>query len=263
LYNFGLPPSLTLGCGSWGGNSVGENVGVKHLMNVKVIAERRENMLWLRIPPRTFIRRGSLGPALTELKSVLGRKRVMVVTDEFMFSSGAANRILDKLDELGLARDVFFEVEPDPTLSCARKGAERLSAFKPDAIVAFGGGSAMDAAKIMRLLYEKPQSRFEDLSMRFMDIRKRIRAFPELTAKSYFVAVPTTAGTGSEVTPFAVITDDATGIKYPLADYALTPDMAITDADVQMGAPKGLTAASGIDAATHALESWASMLASD
>ena len=263
LFNFGIPPSLTLGCGTWGGNSVGENVGVKHLMNIKVIAERRENMLWLRIPPKIYRGRGSLPTALTELKRDLGRQRVMVVTDDFMFHSGAADPILSKLDDLGLARDVFFDVEPDPTLSCAKAGAKRLADFKPDAIVAFGGGSAMDAAKIMRLLYEAPESRFEDLAMRFMDMRKRVRAFPELGRKAFFVAIPTTAGTGSEVTPFAVITEDATGMKFPLADYALTPDMAIIDADVQMGCPKGLTAASGIDAATHALEAWASMMATD
>ncbi|MDR1060948.1 MAG: bifunctional acetaldehyde-CoA/alcohol dehydrogenase [Clostridiales bacterium] len=263
LYNFKLLPSLTLGCGSWGANSISGNVGAMHLLNIKTVAERRENMLWFRAPEKTYIKRGCLPVALGELKSVLGKKRAVVVTDSFLYRSGHAKRVTDRLDEMGLASATFFDVEPDPTLACAREGARLMESFQPDAIIALGGGSAMDAAKIMWVLYEHPEADFMDMAMRFMDIRKRVYAFPRMGEKAYFIAIPTTAGTGSEVTPFAVITDDATGIKYPLADYELMPDMAIVDADLMMGAPKGLTAASGIDAVTHALEAYASMLATD
>ncbi|MDR0622762.1 MAG: bifunctional acetaldehyde-CoA/alcohol dehydrogenase [Deltaproteobacteria bacterium] len=260
LYNFRLAPSLTLGCGSWGGNGVSENVGVKHLLNIKTVAERRENMLWFRTPPKVYQRRGSLAVALDEL-GAMGKKRIFVVTDSFLYKNGHVRPVLDKLDAMGLDRDVFFEVESDPTLASAKAGAARVSAFGPDAIVAVGGGSAMDAAKIMWLLYERPEVDFLDLAMRFMDIRKRVFAYPPLGEKALFVAVPTTAGTGSEVTPFAVITDETTGIKYPLADYELMPNVAVVDVDLQMAAPPGLTAASGIDAAVHSLEAYASMMA--
>ncbi|MCL1806233.1 MAG: bifunctional acetaldehyde-CoA/alcohol dehydrogenase [Oscillospiraceae bacterium] len=261
LYNFKLRPSLTLGCGSWGGNSISENVGVKHLLNIKVVAERRENMLWFRTPEKIYLKRGCLPVALDELKSVLGKKRVFIVTDGFLYKGGFAKAVTGKLDEMGITHTTFFDVEPDPTLVSAREGAKQMAAFEPDAIIAIGGGSPMDAAKIMWLLYEHPEADFEDMAMRFMDIRKRVYGFPSL--KTYFIAIPTTAGTGSEVTPFAVITDETTGIKYPLADYELMPDMAIVDADLMMQAPKGLTAASGIDAVSHALEAYASMLATD
>ena len=263
LYNFSLTPSLTLGCGSWGGNSVSENVGVKHLLNIKTLAERRENMLWFRAPEKVYIKKGCLPTALDELKTVMGKKRAFIVTDSFLYHNGNTKPITDKLDALGIAHMCFFEVAPDPTLGCAMAGAQQMAAFKPDVIIALGGGSAMDAGKIMWVLYEHPEADFMDMAMRFMDIRKRIYTFPKMGEKAYFIAVPTSAGTGSEVTPFAVITDEKTGIKYPLADYELLPDMAIIDTDFHMTAPKGLTASSGIDAVTHALEAYASMMATD
>ena len=263
LYNFKLSPSLTLGCGSWGGNSVSENVGVKHLLNIKTVAERRENMLWFRAPEKIYIKRGCLPAALDELKAINPRKRAFIVTDRFLYDNGYTKPVTDKLNEIGISYTVFSEVEPDPTLNIAKKGAERMTGFAPDVIIAIGGGSAMDAAKIMWVLYEHPDADFTDMAMRFSDIRKRIYTFPKMGEKAYFIAVPTSAGTGSEVTPFAVITDSDTGIKYPLADYELMPDMAIVDAELQMSAPKGLTAASGIDAVSHALEAFASMLATD
>ncbi len=263
LYNFDLTPSLTLGCGSWGGNSVSENVGVKHLLNIKTVAERRENMLWFRAPEKVYIKQGCLPVALDELGNVLGKKRAFIVTDNFLFKNGYTKAITDKLDQLGIVHSTFFEVEPDPTLSSARKGAAAMTAFQPDVIIALGGGSAMDAGKIMWVLYEHPDADFADMAMRFSDIRKRIYTFPKMGEKAYFIAVPTSAGTGSEVTPFAVITDDSCGIKYPLADYELMPDMAIVDPDMMKTAPKSLTSASGIDVATHALEAYASMLATD
>lgn len=263
IYNFKLTPSLTLGCGSWGGNSVSENVGVKHLLNIKTVAERKENMLWFRAPEKVYLKRGCLPVALDELSSVMDKKRVFIVTDEFLYQSGFARRVTDKLDQLGIAHKTFFEVQPDPTLASVRKGAEEMLAFKPDCIIALGGGSPMDAAKMMWVMYEHPDVNFMDLSMTFMDIRKRIQKFPKMGEKAYFIAIPTTAGTGSEVTPFAIITDEESGVKYPLADYELLPDMAIVDADLMMTAPKGLTAASGIDAVTHALEAYASVMASD
>ena len=263
LYNFKLAPSLTLGCGSWGGNSVSENVGVKHLLNIKTVAERRENMLWFRAPEKVYIKKGCLPVALDELKNVMGKKRAFIVTDQFLYEHGYTKAITDKLDEMGIAHETFFDVAPDPTLACAKEGAAQLSAFKPDTIIALGGGSAMDAAKIMWVLYEHPEADFMDMAMRFVDIRKRIYTFPKMGEKAYFIAIPTSAGTGSEVTPFAVITDEKTGVKYPLADYELMPNMAIVDADMHMTAPRGLTAASGIDAVTHALEAYASMMATD
>ena len=263
LYNFKLAPSLTLGCGSWGGNSVSENVGVKHLINIKTVAERRENMLWFRTPEKVYIKKGCLPVALDELKNVLGKKRAFIVTDTFLYENGYTKPITDKLDEMGIAHTTFSNVAPDPTLASAREGAAQMAAFKPDTIIALGGGSAMDAAKIMWVLYEHPEADFMDMAMRFIDIRKRVYTFPKMGEKAYFIAVPTSAGTGSEVTPFAVITDEATGVKYPLADYELLPDMAIIDTDFHMSAPKGLTAASGIDAVTHAVEAYAAMLATD
>ena len=263
LYNFKLAPSLTLGCGSWGGNSVSENVGVKHLLNIKTVAERRENMLWFRAPEKIYIKKGCLGPSLDELKNVMGKKRAFIVTDTFLYENGYSKPITDKLDELGIAHQTFFNVAPDPMLGSAKQGAEEMVRFKPDVIIALGGGSAMDAAKIMWVLYEHPEADFMDMAMRFADIRKRIYTFPKMGEKAYFVAIPTSAGTGSEVTPFAVITDEETRIKYPLADYELLPDMAVIDTDFHMSAPKGLTAASGIDAVTHAVEAYASMLATD
>lgn len=263
LYNFKLAPSLTLGCGSWGGNSVSENVGVKHLINIKTVAERRENMLWFRAPEKIYIKKGCLPVALDELKSVMGKKRVFIVTDTFLFKNGYTKPITDKLDEMGIVHQTFFDVAPDPTLACAIEGAKAMTSFEPDCIIALGGGSAMDAGKIMWVLYEHPQVNFLDLAMRFIDIRKRIYGFPKMGEKANFIAIPTSAGTGSEVTPFAVITDEKTGVKYPLADYELMPNMAIVDCDLMMNAPKGLTAASGIDAVTHALEAYASMLATD
>ena len=263
LYNFKLAPSLTLGCGSWGGNSVSENVGVKHLLNIKTVAERRENMLWFRAPEKVYIKKGCLPVALDELKTVMGKKRAFIVTDSFLYQNGYTKPITDKLDEMGIAHTCFFDVAPDPTLACAIRGAEQMKAFAPDCIIALGGGSAMDAGKIMWVLYEHPEADFLDMAMRFVDIRKRVYTFPKMGEKAYFIAIPTSAGTGSEVTPFAVITDEKTGVKYPLADYQLLPNMAIIDTDFHMSAPKGLTAASGIDAVTHALEAYASMLATD
>ncbi len=263
LYNFNLAPSLTLGCGSWGGNSVSENVGVKHLLNYKTVAERRENMLWFRAPQKVYLKKGCLPVALSELKDVLGKKKAFVVTDQFLFQNGYTKAITDKLDEMGITHTTFFDVAPDPTLACAKEGAALMRSFEPDVIIALGGGSAMDAAKIMWVMYEHPEADFLDMAVRFMDIRKRVYTFPKMGEKAYFIAVPTTAGTGSEVTPFAVITDERTGVKYPLADYELMPHMAIIDADMMMNAPKGLTAASGIDAVTHAVEALASMLATD
>lgn len=263
LYNFKLAPSLTLGCGSWGGNSVSDNVGVKHLLNIKTVAERRENMLWFRTPQKIYMKKGCLPVALDELKDVLGRKRVFIVTDSFLYKNGYTKAVTDKLDEMGIVHTTFFNVEPDPTLASAKEGAAAMAAFGPDCIIAIGGGSAMDAAKIMWVLYEHPEADFMDMAMRFMDIRKRVYTFPKMGQKAYFIAIPTTSGTGSEVTPFAVITDETTGVKYPLADYELLPNMAIVDADLMMDQPKGLTSASGIDALTHALEAYASMLATD
>ena len=263
LYNFKLAPSLTLGCGTWGGNSISENVGVKHLINIKTVAERRENMLWFRAPEKVYIKRGCLPVALEELKQVMNKKKVFIVTDNFLYENGYTKTITDKLEEMGIAHQTFFDVQPDPTLASAKVGAELMSAFKPDCIIAVGGGSAMDAAKIMWVLYEHPDVDFMDMAMRFMDIRKRVYTFPKMGEKAYFIAVPTSAGTGSEVTPFAVITDETTGVKYPLADYELMPNMAIVDANMMMNAPKGLTSASGIDAVTHDLEALASMMATD
>ncbi len=263
LYNFKLAPSLTLGCGSWGGNSVSENVGIKHLINIKTVAERRENMLWFRAPEKIYIKKGCLPVALDELKNVMGKKRAFIVTDSFLYKNGYTKNITDKLDEMGVVHETFFNVEPDPTLACAKEGAAIMTNFAPDCIIALGGGSAMDAAKIMWVLYEHPEADFMDMAMRFCDIRKRIYTFPKMGEKAYFIAIPTSAGTGSEVTPFAVITDEKTGVKYPLADYELLPNMAIVDTDMHMTAPKGLTAASGIDAVTHALEAYASLMATD
>lgn len=263
LYNFKLAPSLTLGCGSWGGNSVSENVGVKHLINIKTVAERRENMLWFRAPEKVYIKKGCLPVALDEVGTVLNKKKVFIVTDSFLYHNGYTDTITKKLDEMGITHTTFFNVAPDPTLACAKEGVAAMNAFQPDCIIAVGGGSAMDAGKIMWVLYEHPEVDFLDLAMRFMDIRKRVYTFPKMGEKAYFIAVPTSAGTGSEATPFAVITDEQTGTKYPLADYELMPNMAIVDADMMMNAPKGLTSASGIDAVTHALEAYASMMATD
>ena len=263
IYNFKLTPSLTLGCGSWGGNSVSENVGAKHLVNIKTVAERRENMLWFRSPEKVYLKKGCLPVALDELKSYYDKKRAFIVTDQFLYQNGYTKCITDKLDEMGITHTTFFDVAPDPTLECALEGAKQMEAFKPDCIISLGGGSAMDAGKIMWVLYEHPDVNFLDLAMTFMDIRKRVYTFPKMGEKAYFVAIPTTAGTGSEVTPFAVITDGKSGVKYPLADYELMPNMAIVDADMMMNAPKGLTSSSGIDAVTHALEAYASMLATD
>ncbi|MCX7884320.1 MAG: bifunctional acetaldehyde-CoA/alcohol dehydrogenase [Caloramator sp.] len=262
IYNFKLEPSLTLGCGSWGGNSVSENVGVKHLINIKNVAERRENMLWFRVPEKIYFKYGCLATALKELKE-MNKKKAFVVTDKVLFELGYADKVTEVLEKSGIEFSVFFEVTPDPTLACAKKGAELMKAFNPDVIISLGGGSPMDAAKIMWVMYEHPEVRFEDLAMRFMDIRKRVYRFPEMGKKAMMVAIPTSAGTGSEVTPFAVITDEKTGIKYPLADYELTPDMAIIDTELMMNMPKGLTAASGIDALTHAIEAYVSVLASE
>ncbi len=260
LYNFRLPPSLTLGCGSWGGNSVSGNVGIHHLLNIKTLAERRENMLWFRAPRKTYIKRGCLDTALGELA---GRRKAFLVTDSFLYRQGYTRAVEKKLDALGISHTTFYDVSPDPTLACARSGAARMAAFQPDLIIAIGGGSAMDAAKVMWVLYEHPEADFQDMALRFSDIRKRVYAFPKMGGKAYFVAISTSAGTGSEVTPFAVITAQDRGMKYPLADYELMPNMAIVDADMMMDAPKGLTAASGIDAVTHALEAYASMMATD
>ena len=263
IYNFSLAPSLTLGCGSWGGNSVSENVGVKHLLNIKTVAMRRENMLWFRAPEKVYQKKGCLSVALRELGGELGRKKAFIVTDSFLYANGYTKAIEKSLEEQGIMFATFSNVAPDPTLACAKEGAKLMAGFRPDVIIAVGGGSAMDAAKIMWVLYEHPEADFQDMAMRFMDIRKRVYTFPKMGVKAYFVCVPTSAGTGSEVTPFAVITDERTGVKYPLADYALMPDMAIVDADMQMSAPPGLTAASGIDAVSHALEAYASVMATD
>ena len=263
LYNFKLTPSLTLGCGTWGGNSVSENVGIKHLLNIKTVAERRENMLWFRAPEKVYMKRGCLPVALEELKNVMNKKRVFIVTDTFLYENGYTKVVTDKLDEMGIVHETFFNVAPDPTLACAKEGAKLIDAFKPDCIIAIGGGSAMDAAKIMWVLYEHPEVDFLDMAMRFMDIRKRVYTFPKMGEKAYFIAVPTSAGTGSEVTPFAVITDETTGQKYPLADYELLPKMAIVDANMMMNAPKGLTSASGIDALVHSIEAYVSMMATE
>jgi len=263
LYNFKFTPSLTLGCGSWGGNSVSENVGVKHLLNIKTVAERRENMLWFRTPSKVYFKKGCLPVALSELRDVLHKKRVFLVTDSFLYKNGFTKVITDKLTDMGIAYTVFSDVEPDPTLLSAQKGAEAMRSFEPDCVIALGGGSAMDAGKFMWVLYEHPEADFLDMAMRFIDIRKRVYTFPEMGQKAYFIAIPTSSGTGSEVTPFAVITDQTTGHKYPLADYQLLPNMAIIDTDLMMSAPKGLTAASGFDAMVHALEAYASVMATD
>jgi len=260
IYNFKLEPSLTLGCGSWGGNSISENVGVKHLMNIKNIAERRENMLWFKIPPKVYIKYGCLALALKELGD---RKRAVVVTDKPLYDLGYADKVTQVLEEMKMEYEVFFEVKPDPDLATIRKGLELCTVFKPDVIIALGGGSPMDAAKMMWLMYENPDAKFEEMAMRFMDIQKRIYAFPTLGKKAQLVAIPTTSGTGSEVTPFAVVTDDATGKKYPIADYALTPDMAIMDPELVMNMPKRLTAYGGIDALVHALEAMVSVLSTE
>jgi len=263
LYNFQLTPSLTLGCGSWGGNSVSENVGVKHLLNIKTVAERRENMLWFRAPEKVYFKKGCMSVALDELKTVLNKKRVFIVTDSFLFLNGYVKPITDKLDQMGIVHHCFYDVQPDPTLKNAQDGAAVMTSFQPDCIIALGGGSAMDAAKIMWVMYEHPEVDFQDMAMRFIDIRKRVYTFPKMGEKAYFVAIPTSSGTGSEVTPFAVITDQNTGVKYPLADYELLPNMAIVDTDNMMSQPKGLTSASGIDVLTHCLEAYASVMASD
>jgi len=263
LYNFKLLPSLTLGCGSWGGNSVSENVGIKHLLNIKTVAERRENMLWFRSPEKVYIKKGCLPVALQELKDIMNKKKVFIVTDSFLYKNGYTKNITDKLDSMGIKHKTFFDVAPDPSLASAKAGTKEMAQFEPDCIIAIGGGSAMDAGKIMWVMYEHPEVDFLDMAMRFMDIRKRVYTFPKMGEKAYFIAIPTSAGTGSEVTPFAVITDEQTGVKYPLADYELMPNMAIVDADMMMNAPKGLTSASGIDAVTHSLEAYASMMATD
>lgn len=263
IYNFKLQPSLTLGCGSWGGNSVSENVGVKHLLNVKTVAERRENMLWFRNPEKLYFKKGCMPVALQELKEVYNKKRAFIVTDSFLYLNGYTKAVTDELEAMGIAYTVFSDVQPDPTLANAQAGAKAMESFRPDTIIAFGGGSAMDAAKIMWVLYEHPEVDFKDMAMRFMDIRKRVYTFPKMGEKAYFVAIPTSSGTGSEVTSFAVITDQETGVKYPLADYQLMPNMSIVDADNMMSQPKGLTSASGIDVLTHALEAYVSVMASD
>jgi acetaldehyde dehydrogenase/alcohol dehydrogenase len=263
LYNFKLAPSLTLGCGSWGGNSVSENVGVKHLINIKTVAERRENMLWLRTPEKVYFKKGCMPVALDELKNVMGKKRAFIVTDSFLYLNGYTKGITDKLDEMGIVHHCFYNVQPDPTLKNAQEGAEAMRSFQPDVIIALGGGSAMDAGKIMWVMYEHPEVDFQDMAMRFIDIRKRTYTFPKMGEKAYFIAIPTSSGTGSEVTPFAVITDQETGVKYPLADYQLLPNMAIVDTDNMMSQPKGLTSASGVDVLTHALEAYASVMATD
>ncbi len=263
LYNFHLAPSLTLGCGSWGGNSVSENVGVKHLINIKTVAERRENMLWYRVPEKVYFKKDCMPVALDELGTIMGKKRAFIVTDSFLYKSGFTKQIESKLDQMGIAHACFYDVAPDPTLQCAQQGVAQIRSFEPDTIIAVGGGSAMDAAKIMWLMYEHPEAKFEDMAMDFMDIRKRIYTYPEMGQKCYFVAIPTSSGTGSEVTPFAIITDAETGIKWPLADYQLLPNMAIVDTNNMMTQPKGLTSASGVDVLTHALEAYVSIMASD
>ena len=263
LYNFGLAPSLTLGCGSWGGNSVSENVGVKHLINIKTVAERRENMLWFRTPEKVYFKKGCMPVALDELGTVMHKKKAFIVTDSFLYKNGYVKPIENKLDQMGIQHTCFFEVAPDPTLQCARRGVEQIRAFEPDTIIALGGGSAMDAGKIMWLMYEHPEAKFEDMAMDFMDIRKRVYTFPKMGEKAYFIAIPTSSGTGSEVTPFAIITDADTGVKWPITDYELMPNMAIVDVDNAMTAPKGLTSASGIDVMTHAIEAYVSIMATD
>ena len=263
LYNFRLAPSLTLGCGSWGGNSVSENVGVRHLINIKTVAERRENMLWMRTPEKVYFKKGCTPVALDELKNVMGKKRCFIVTDSFLYKNGFTKKIEDKLDQMGIVHTCFSDVEPDPSLASARAGAAAMRAFEPDCIIAMGGGSAMDAGKIMWVLYENPDADFSEMSMDFMDIRKRVYTYPKMGKKAYFIAIPTSSGTGSEVTPFAIITDRETGIKWPLADYELMPNMSIVDTDNMMSAPKGLTCASGIDVMTHAIEAYVSIMASD
>ncbi|MDU2005010.1 MAG: bifunctional acetaldehyde-CoA/alcohol dehydrogenase [Lachnospiraceae bacterium] len=263
LYNFKLAPSLTLGCGSWGGNSVSENVGVKHLINVKTVAERRENMLWFRTPEKVYFKKGSMPVALDELGTIMHKKKAFIVTDSFLYKNGYVKGIEEKLDAMGIQHTCFYEVAPDPTLQCAQKGADMMRSFEPDTIIGLGGGSAMDAAKIMWVMYEYPDANFEDMAMDFMDIRKRVYTFPEMGKKAYFVAIPTSSGTGSEVTPFAIITDAETGVKWPLADYQLLPNMAIVDVDNMMTQPKGLTSASGIDVMTHAIEAFVSIMATD
>ena len=263
LYNFKMAPSLTLGCGSWGGNSVSENVGVKHLLNIKTVAERRENMLWFRTPEKVYFKKGSMPVALDELGTVMHKKKAFIVTDSFLYKNGYVKPIEDKLDEMGIQHTCFFEVAPDPTLQCARKGVDQMRQFEPDTIIALGGGSAMDAGKIMWIMYEHPEANFEDMAMDFMDIRKRVFTFPKMGEKAYFIAIPTSSGTGSEVTPFAIITDADTGVKWPIADYALLPNMAIVDVDNMMTQPKGLTSASGIDVMTHAIEAYVSIMATD
>ena len=262
VFNFRLAPSLTLGCGTWGGNSVSENVGPKHLINIKSVAERRENMLWFRVPEKVYFKYGCLPIALQELQD-MGKKRVFIVTDKVLYNLGYTNTITKVLDEAKITYKVFFDVEPDPTLKTAKQGAEEMRSFEPDVIISLGGGSAMDAAKIMWVMYEHPEVRFEDLAMTFMDIRKRVYKFPTMGTKAMMVAIATSAGTGSEVTPFAVITDQDTGVKYPLADYALTPNMAIVDAELMMSMPRGLTASSGIDALVHSIEAYVSVLATE
>ncbi len=262
IYNFALTPSLTLGCGSWGGNSISDNVGVTNLINIKKIVERRENMLWFRAPEKVYFKKGCMGVAIKELKEVLGKKRAFIVTDKFLYKNLYTKKLEGYLDEMNITHHTFYDVEPDPTLACAKEGVKMMQSFEPDVIIAVGGGSAMDAAKIMWVMYEHPEVKFSDLAMRFMDIRKRVYGFPKAGEKAYFVACPTSAGTGSEVTPFAVITDEKTKIKYPLADYELMPNMAIVDADLMMKAPKGLTSASGVDALVHALEAYVSVMAS-
>ena len=263
LYNFRLAPSLTLGCGSWGGNSVSENVGVRHLINIKTVAERRENMLWMRTPEKVYFKKGCTPVALDELKNVMGKKRCFIVTDSFLYKNGFTKKIEDKLDQMGIVHTCFSDVEPDPSLASARAGAAAMRAFEPDCIIAMGGGSAMDAGKIMWVLYENPDADFSEMSMDFMDIRKRVYTYPKMGKKAYFIAIPTSSGTGSEVTPFAIITDRETGIKWPLADYELMPNMSIVDTDNMMSAPKGLTCASGIDVMTHAIEAYVSVMSSD
>ncbi len=263
LYNFKLAPSLTLGCGSWGGNSVSENVGVKHLINIKTVAERRENMLWFRAPEKVYFKKGCMPVALDELGTIMHKKRAFIVTDSFLYKNGNTKAIEEKLDSMGIVHTCFYDVAPDPSLASAKAGAAAMTSFEPDVIIALGGGSAMDAAKIMWVLYEYPDANFEDMAMDFMDIRKRVYTYPHMGKKAYFVAIPTSSGTGSEVTPFAVITDQDTGVKWPLADYELMPDMAIVDTDNMMTQPKGLTCASGIDVMTHAIEAYVSIMASD
>jgi acetaldehyde dehydrogenase / alcohol dehydrogenase len=263
LYNFKLDPSLTLGCGSWGGNSISHNVGVADLLNVKTVAERRENMLWFRTPEKVYFKKGSMPVALDELGTVMNKKKCFIVTDSFLYKSGYVKPIEEKLDSMGIRHTCFYDVAPDPTLGCALEGTKAMREFEPDVIIALGGGSAMDAGKIMWVMYEHPEVDFEDMAMDFMDIRKRIYTFPKMGIKAYFVAIPTSSGTGSEVTPFAVITDEKTGTKYPLADYELMPKMAIVDTDNMMTQPKGLTSASGIDVMTHALEAYVSIMNSE